>query len=177
MISRWLPLLVFIVIADSQASDFEPTASIGNHQLQLCSQAPIKVLSVISVGKAALYLADCDKTEQMLQQPIQLAIIYQRAFSAEDFIESATKLLKRNIPQDQFNDLREELDTFNSNYQAIAKGERYDICHSPQTGLLLHKNGRQIARSESSKLAQAYFKIWFGERPFNKKLKKQLLDS
>lgn len=173
---NWLlSILLLTVTSQSLASGFQPSVSVGNQQLQLCNQAPIKALAFISVGEAALYLLDCDKAEQKLQQPIQLSIIYQRAFSADDFIESATKLLQRNVSETEFEQLREELDRFNSNYQAISKGERYDIGYSPSAGLRLQKNGQEISRSASNALGSAYFKIWFGDKPFNKKLKKRLL--
>ncbi|MDM3869970.1 chalcone isomerase family protein [Porticoccus sp. W117] len=154
---------------------FQPTAMLDNQQLQLCNSTDIRVMAVFNVGTAALYLQDCSIEEDTLNQPIQLSIVYKRDFSPEDFQKSAYTLLQRNLSEAQFSAIEGELQRFNSNYQAMTKGERYDICYSDNTGLLLQKNGALISQSQSAQLGQSYFQIWFGKRPFSKALKRKLL--
>ena len=154
---------------------FSDSVMVGEQPLELCNNAKIKVMAMFTVGQAAMYLQDCKQQTEPLNQPIQLSIVYQREFTPEDFQKSAYKLLQRNLSEQQFGAIEDQLQEFNSNYQAISKGERYDICYSENTGLMLHKNGQLISQSPSQALGESYFQIWFGERPFNKKLKKALL--
>ena len=162
-------------LSAQSSSAFSESVMIDEQPLQLCNSAKIKVMALFNVGQAALYLKDCKQQVEPLNQPIQLSIIYQRKFTPEDFQKSAYKLLQRNLSEQQFEAIEDQLQAFNSNYQAIEKGERYDICYSEKTGLMLHKNGQLISQSPSQALGESYFQIWFGERPFNKKLKKALL--
>ncbi|MCV6605023.1 MAG: chalcone isomerase family protein [Porticoccaceae bacterium] len=178
-VARLLTLLALQLALPASASSgvFESSVQLDNQQLQLCNSANIKVMGMFSLGTAALYLQDCSLKHEPLKQPMQLSIVYKRDFSPQDFQKSAYKLLKRNLSKTQFSAVESELKNFNSNYQAITKGDRYDICFSEKTGLLLRKNGALISQSQSEALGQSYFLIWFGERPFSKSLKKKLLQS
>jgi hypothetical protein len=127
------------------------------------------------VGKAALYLEDCNDRNRQLNQPMQLSFIYHREFDAEDFIESAQKLLKRNLTQAEYASLEHDLRAFNENYQAVKQGDRYDIRFTDNAEVVLVKNGRPISQTFSPVLREKYPLIWFGKDPFNKQIKQDLL--
>ncbi|UTW46265.1 chalcone isomerase family protein [bacterium SCSIO 12696] len=164
-----------VAAATTSINKFTDHVMVEEQKLQLCNRADIRVMAMFNVGEAALYLQECDRTQERLDQPAQLSIVYRRDFSAKDFQSSARKLLKRNLDSQTFNAIEAELKRFNDNYQAMSKGDRYDICYSQKSGLMLHKNGELISSSQSQQLGEAYLMIWFGDRPFSQKLKKKLL--
>ena len=74
----------------------------------------------------------------------------------------------------------ELINTFNSLYQNVKRGDRYLLEYQNEMGISLNLNGEHLGSvgkgSEYEKeLAQAIYSIWFGEKPFFERLKKDLL--
>lgn len=160
----------------AHAADFDKTYQLEEQTLQLCANTPMKKM-LFNLGDVALYAKDCATVDadSLTAQPVNLTFKYERAFDGEDFVKSSVELIKRNSDDAEYHSIKSDLDSFNSNYQAIADGERYDISWSQATGLLLSKNNRQLAQHNSAELADIYFRIWFGEEPFSQKMKDALL--
>ncbi|MDX1573062.1 MAG: chalcone isomerase family protein [Methylophaga sp.] len=159
------------------AAEFDKTYQLGNKTLELCAHTPMKKM-LFNLGDVALYAQDCSsvKADSLTSQPVHLTFKYERGFDGEDFIKSADELIKRNTDDQEYQAIKAGLDKFNANYQAIADGERYDISWSETTGMLLSKNNRQLSQHESAKLADVYFRIWFGDEPFSEDMKQALLN-
>jgi len=174
---KWLFIGLFSLPTFSYAADFDTTRTLDNHQLTLCASANMRKM-LFNIGDVALYLKDCNQAsaETLTEQPVKLSFVYQRAFDGEDFIKSSDVLIQRNISAAEYAAIKDELEAFNANYQAIARDEVYEIAYSQETGLLLSKNGRQLSQSDSEALAAAYFTIWFGQDPFSNKMKNDLLN-
>lgn len=146
--------------------------SLDTGELKLCNSSEVNILFVLDVGDAELYLPDCEVLDY---SEFMLAITYNRPFTAEEFIASSDELVSRNNSRAIYQQIKTDLDYFNSHYQAVEKGEEYRISYTFKKGLNLQKNGKILSSSDNALLAKAYFKIWFGDRPFHKKMKKELL--
>ena len=162
----FLPLMTY-------AEDFPSNISLSNGQLQKCSQTEITVMMFIDVAKAALFSSDCAQLPRLTDE-LQLSFIYQRDFKGEDFVEAAETLLQRNLSRDEYQQIESELDRFNQHYQAVKEGDRYDV-RLTRAGLYLIKNDEVISHSSSLVLGKRYYQIWFGQKPFNDKMKQALL--
>lgn len=165
-------LLVPLQLAS--ANSFESKIQLDNTTLQQCSAVPIKVM-LFNLGDVALYREQCREDSELTSQMVQLSFIYKRAFDAEDFQKSSLELLKRNVNQTTFESIESALVEFNSGYQQAEPGDRFDIRYSSAEGLILFKNGQQLSQSDDAKLGEVYFDIWFGQDPFSKGMKKDLL--
>ncbi|MCG8435555.1 MAG: chalcone isomerase family protein [Gammaproteobacteria bacterium] len=173
-----LVLVTLTVASTSGASElFTPSVLTPEDQeLQRCAYSPIKALKMIKVGYAALYMQNCDRSSvEHEHAPKQLTFIYQRNIPGKAFSSSALNFLKKNLSDEQYEQWEEQIIAFNSAYRSVKGGDRYDICFSPKSGLQLRLNGALIAEIPEIKLGNAYFTIWFGEKPFNPALKKRLL--
>lgn len=152
---------------------FPDSVNIPSSSLDKCHETEISVMAFIDVADAALYLKDC-KTLPDIEGAKQLSFFYHRSIEGNDFIEAAETLLQRNLTTAQYKSIEAELKRFNANYEDIDEGDSYDI-RQTQDGLYLFKNGRQLAYSSSSILAESYYQIWFGTAPFDADLKEDLL--
>lgn len=159
----------------AQAQPFQPQVATESQTLFQCSQTSVSAMMFIDVADAALFSSDCS-TLPRLAEEVQISFIYHREFAAEDFIEAAETLLKRNLSKAEYQQIEADLNSFNEPYQDVVEGDRYDV-RSTADGLKLLKNGEIISQNTSKILSKKYFKIWFGTQPFNKKLKKALLKS
>lgn len=159
--------------ATSAADSFEQQIVTDSSQLQKCNETTVSVWHFIDVASAALFSEDCGQLPT-LAESIQISFIYHRDFKSEDFIEAAETLLKRNLSDAQYQEIKTDLNKFNRPYQPVHDGDRYDV-RLTKTGLYLLKNGKQLSHNRSQTLGKRYYMIWFGEKPFNKKMKRALL--
>lgn len=166
--------LAMLLPALSQAQPFAQQLDTGKQMLNKCSQTEVTAMLVVDVADAALFSADCSILPKLASE-LQLSFIYKRDFAAQDFIEAADTLLKRNLSDKLYQQIQADLAQFNQSYQSVVEGDRYDI-RLTADGLSLHKNGERIGQHASQTLGKHYFEIWFGDKPFNKKMKQALLN-
>lgn len=168
-------LLGLAVVVDTvQAQDFDQTAQLANYSLNKCSESKLEKY-FYDLGHVALYREKCNTTAALTEAPVYVEFAYTRSFDGEDFAESANKLIKRNISRQAFKKIEADLNTFNQAYESIKDGDRYAISFSQETGLVLSLNGEVLTQSDNPALAEHYFTIWFGDKPFSNKLKENLL--
>jgi hypothetical protein len=173
---RLITLLLALIFSPAALSQpFSQQIETGSKTLSKCSQTEVTAMLVVDVAEAALFSADCSILPK-LPDELQLSFIYQRGFAAEDFIEAADTLLRRNLSDSEYQQIQADLEQFNQSYQSVVEGDRYDI-RLTASGLSLLKNGDVISQHPSQTLGRHYFAIWFGEKPFNKKMKKALLNN
>lgn len=171
---RTASFIIAIVLSQSSiAADFTDSVSTDEGVLSKCSQTEISVMKFIDVADAALYSSDCQQLP-VLADDVQLSFIYHREIAAEDFIEAAETLLRRNLSASDYQQIEREMESFNAGYESVAEGDRYDIRRS-NAGLALFKNQRLVSQHPSDRLGERYYAIWFGDNPFNQKLKQDLL--
>lgn len=148
----------------------------GPTQLKRCAVVPMKVMGFVRIGDAALYLDDCGSSERILDDiPKQFSISLKRDASGQRLKRMAEDLLADNLStelleQAQFNCVTEA-------YIDAEKGDQYDVRYLPEQGLELILNGEILASCPVQTSSPLYFSIWFGEDPFNKKLRDALLNA
>lgn len=151
-------------------------AMINSQDLLLCSDTKIYAYGLIKVGHSALYMKDCENRQnQFFEKDKIVSFHYEREIPKHAFVKSTLKMLERNLAPKDMEKWRSEIITFNENYQDITKGDQYDICFIQGNGLSLYLNHKLIASHKNDEFAAMYFKIWFGEKPFNKSMKRKLL--
>lgn len=149
---------------------------IATQNLSLCSDTKIYAYGLIKVGHSALYMKNCEnRKKQFFDKNKMISFYYERDIPKHAFVKSTLKMLERNLEPQNMEKWRSEIIEFNDNYQDITNGDQYDICFIKGQGLSLYLNNKLIASHESDEFAALYFNIWFGEKPFNKSMKKKLM--
>lgn len=143
--------------------------------MPVCSQAEVKALRFITVGRASLHRPDCNTTSP-LSAPLRLDFTYYREIPGDAFAKAARKIIRRNLPAVAFKRLASRIDAFNAAYQTIQEGDRYSLDYHADGTLVLLLNGEAVAREKGDDFASAYLSIWFGERPYSDALKAALMD-
>ncbi len=153
---------------------FPVTTTMTGVTYHLCSSADMQVYLFLDIGDVALYLADCGHAP-FLEQGRLLYFHYNHSFDASDLRKSSRVLLKRNTTPLQFDALKESLARFNRLYQPVQEGDNYILGTTSGGRLALYLNGRYLGETRSLALSKAYFRIWFGPRPFDEQVKIDLL--
>lgn len=160
-------LLVGLVMVGLCASSVQAAT------LQSCGQGAIEVTGK-TVGQATLFLQDCQQPWQ--GQSIRLRFSYQANVPGWAFRKAANVLLARNLSSTAWNNHKAAYQAFTAQYQAIKSGDVYEISYQPaQESISLVFNQKPVYQLKNPAF-QDYFLIWLGDKPFNIRLKKQLLN-
>ncbi|WP_326518194.1 chalcone isomerase family protein [Acinetobacter sp. CAAS 2-6] len=138
--------------------------------LQQCSSAPLQ-LGTKTIGRASYFAEDCQ--QQWNRQSIRVDFAYSHSIPDWAFKRAATHFLQRNLQN--FSE-KSELQRITQWYKAVKPGDLYSLSYQHNQQRLTLALNRQILGSLQSAQANQYFLIWFGSKPFNVKLKQQLLN-
>jgi len=148
-----------------------------NPDLKRCSEVELKVIGLFDVGTASLHLADCSAADRVLERvPKQFSLELDREIAGEDLIESANELLVENLGLSSREQLPEELSCLANAYVDADAGERFDVVYSPGERLALYRNQDLLRACPDRGHGHQYFQIWFGDDPFNDRMKERLLE-
>lgn len=145
--------------------------------LERCSEVELKVMGLFSVGTASLHLADCSESDRVLERvPKMFSLELDRDIAGQDLVESANELLVENLGVSSSDALPEELACLANAYVDAEEGERFDVTYEPHERLALYRNDELLEECPDQGRGHEYFHIWFGEAPFNERMKKRLLE-
>jgi hypothetical protein len=145
--------------------------------LKECAEVELRVAGLFNVGTATLHLADCVDARRILESvPKQFSLQLARDMKGQDLIDSANDTLVDNLQVASRDELPEELSCLANAYVDAKKGEHFDVIYEPATRLALYRNGELLRECPDRGRGAEYFNIWFGERPFHRRLKDRLLD-
>lgn len=153
----------------------EPIRAATDKPLQQCSSGIIEVWGFIDVGKASVWLPDCDRLEMPFQPPLMLRFGYDREVPGDAFAKSARAMLERNMEASTYQSLEEQFETFNGSYRDTQDGDIYSMLWREDGSVILWLNDGKLAEEQGGRFARHYLKIWFGPDPYSNKLKEALL--
>ncbi|NEZ04782.1 hypothetical protein G4Y73_11520 [Wenzhouxiangella sp. XN201] len=152
-------------------------ASADATALERCSEVELKVMGLFSVGTASLHLTDCSESDRVLERvPKMFSLELDRDMAGQDLVDSANELLVENLGISSRDALPEELACLANAYIDAEDGERFDVSYEPDERLALYRNGELLEECPDRGHGHEYFQIWFGEKPFNDRMKKRLLE-
>ncbi|GAA5135991.1 chalcone isomerase family protein [Alloalcanivorax gelatiniphagus] len=168
MVKRASLIALLAWAATGQAANFDA--------MTRCSTGDVKALKFFNVGQASLYRQNC-AADDPLAPPLRLEFGYNREVPGDAFAKAARKMIERNLDEARFQALLPRIEAFNQHYRTTRDGDRYTLDYDDDGSLVLRLNGEALAREQGRDFAEAYFTIWFGERPYSDDLKASLLDT
>ena len=141
-------------------------------ELQQCGQGNITVAGR-TVGAATLWMQNCDQGWQ--QQDKRLRFNYTASIPGWAFKKAANAILVRNLPDSAWKQHKTIFEQITAAYQPIHNGDYYELVYQAgDQNMQLSLNGKLLVQVQHAAIEQ-YFMVWFGDKPFNPMLKKQLL--
>ncbi len=155
---------------------FNDEYSAGGKKLSLRGYAILNYMLVIKAYAGALYMENGTPSSSVLgETPRILELYYFHKISAEDFRESTIEMIKRNTTGTEFGIISERLNRFNSFYRGVKPGDRYKAEYIPGRGTTLYLNGTPLGTIQGNDFSKAFFSIWIGRDPIDKKFRDKLL--
>ena len=163
-----LTLTLGLALSPALAQAQEPKTS---EELQKCTQARVQALGFIEVASASLWLDACNQVA--LKPPLRLQFDYVRSVPGNAMARAAMAMVERNLPEEQFSELENRLQTFSDRYQDIEDGDRYSLIYREDGRVEMRLNGEVLATEQGHEYA--YLQIWFGPKPYSRDMKQVLL--
>lgn len=155
---------------------FADSVLVKQAELELQGVAVLRWAMLFNVYAGAFYLPKGHSAHFWTEDvPKRLELSYLRDFEAADFVDSSDKLLRRNLSETEYQSLAGRLKVFYSLFQDIRSGDHYSLNYSPQFGTELRLNDMPLGSVPGSDFAVAYFGLWLGEKPIDKKFRDRLL--
>jgi len=155
---------------------FNDEYSITGVKLSLRGYSILNYMMIIRAYAGALYLENLTPSDQSLyDKPRILELYYFHKISAEDFRESTIEMIKKNTDPAGFSRIKKQINTFNAFYRDVNPGDRYRAEYNPDKGTTLYLNGKSLGTINGNEFSKAFFSIWIGKNPIDKKFRDRLL--
>ena len=122
---------------------------------------------------AALYLEEGER-DPLADVAKRLELVYFLPIAGRLFGPAARSVLKKSNSRAELAELDERLRTIDAAYRDVGSGDRYALTYQPGIGTELSLNGRPLVLVPGADFACAYFAIWLGARPMDRRLRNQL---
>lgn len=155
---------------------FNNEYSLSSVKLSLRGYSILNYMMIIKAYAGAFYLESGTPSGQALSdKPRILELYYFHKISAEDFRESTIEMIKKNTDTAGFIRIKKQIDTFNGFYRDVNPGDRYRAEYNPGKGTTLYLNGKSLGTINGDEFSKAFFSIWIGNNPIDKKFRDSLL--
>ncbi|MBN1956859.1 MAG: chalcone isomerase family protein [Desulfuromonadales bacterium] len=139
----------------------------------------VSYLGMIKVYDATLYAAKTSTAAavQAAETDYCLALDYAVDLTRDKFILAANRILEKQWPPGELEQIREHIDQLHASYRDVRKGDRYVLCYEAKTqNLSLILNEQTLTKIPSRHFASLYTGIWLNDRePIDEKLQVNLL--
>ena len=150
-----------------------------SNQLLVLNGAGTRSKFFIKVYVGALYLgAPTTEAEQALKssgpKSMQMIMLYKKV-EAEKIAEGWSDGFKANLSPDELSALAARLKQFNSLFPDLRKGDHVYMDFTPGKGTTLKINNESRGQIEGADFFNALLRVWIGNHPADKGLKRGLL--
>jgi len=179
-INRFFAVLVVVfglsaTVLSAKNFAFPPSVEVGETTLEKVGESLFR-WTFFKVYDGALYLpAGVDPEAVLTDVPKRLELAYYRGFPAQKIAEAGDKKLRENIDDTTFAALSAQIAAMNALYVDLEEGDRYALTYVPGEGTTLSHNGQVLGTVAGTDFANAYYRIWLGEKPVGKSFRDALL--
>jgi hypothetical protein len=170
-------ILLLFVAGVSAGADQQPAfrSKFSNDNTVLLGTALKKFLTM-RVVTVSLYIAQGYVSSEILDDiPKRIEVNYHVRIPKRSLGRATIDGIRRNYNREQLKALMPQINQINSYYPNVKPGDQIVITYTPGFGSLVQVNGKAKGVVAGADFAKAFFSIWIGENPVDKKAKLKLL--
>ena len=150
-----------------------------DRQSLLLNGAGVRSKLFVKVYVGALYVGKTSNSPAAIlaapgAKSMQMTMLYKEV-EAGKITQGWDDGFEANLTDAELKALEDRLKKFNALFPTLRKGDIVRMDYSPDTGTRLSINDKQLGRIEGADFFDALLKVWIGEHPADKNLKKGLL--
>ncbi len=154
-----------------ETADFPPEFSNSGINMKLQGVGE-KSMLFIKAFEAGLYKEDGVDLEAAAKK---IRVRYHVSIPGRKLSDFTIKSMLDNISKEEFNTLDREIRLMRQYFVDLEPGDTYELMYIPQIGTKFLHNGELVGIIEGERFSKALYAVWIGDKPFDKKLKKQIL--
>jgi hypothetical protein len=166
-------IILLMLLASSPAIGAIPPG------LTLSGDGIVRYMGIFKVYEAELFAPPDASPETIVnaETPRCLRLTYAASVKVDDITKAADIIMARQQDEATIARIRSELDTLNTSYRDVKKGDVYLMCYDDTTrSTTLTLNDESLVVIESAEFASVYFGIWLNENePISTSLREDLL--
>lgn len=85
-------------------------------------------------------------------------------------------VMEDNYSKEELLVIADEMEALKDYYIDLKKGDSYELTYIPGVGTQFEHNGNVKGLIKGERFAEILFSVWLGEKPFDKKIKAQILN-
>ncbi len=109
------------------------------------------------------------------QHALRLEFTYLRTIKKSIILESADKMLQRNLSPAELANIMHRAQALNAAYTTVHKGDHSSLSYHKGHGTTLEINGQEVITIAGDDFGPLYFRIWLGDRPISTEMRDHLL--
>ncbi len=178
---RLLATVVLFLLASAPpsvaATNFPEKITARDLPLERMGQARCVYRLFFDLYDAALYTTPGATPEDVLayRVPVKLQFHYLREIERGIILRSADRMLEKNLTGEEYARIAERVERIDAAYTTVGPGDTSALAFKPGAGTTLFINGEEKTNIPGDDFARLYFRIWLGEKPINRDLKRGLL--
>ncbi len=169
-----IPLSLLSILIVSALST---TAFASYDKWPLVSKGQVRYMKMIKVYDISLFSPTKVNANNILSPNVSkcLKLDYAVSLTVDKFRLATNKVLKRQHTSDYLRSIKKPLETLQSAYKPVKKGDTYTLCYNGSNKFMrLELNNNKLVEIQSAELAKAYLGIWLSK---NKPISSPLYDS
>lgn len=152
------------------------TMELDGTQLELNGMG-LRTKIIFKVYVAGLYLEKTSSDGMGIsssEQVKRIELVFKRGVSGEDVAEAIADGFSANA-EGKLEALKDRIARFEAMIPDVKKGDRLVFVYQPGAGISITGNGKPLGNIKGKDFADTLFRVWLGEKPADKSLKKGLL--
>lgn len=181
----WPIISVFLFFLQGAHADFEAGIEFADQVILESGEElalngiGLRKMWIIKIYVAGLYLPQVSQSaDDILSMPgpkqIRMHFLYKKV-SREKLVETLDKGFRENHTLEQLNEIAEEISQLKSMFKTVRKGDEVVLNYRPQSGTEIFFNEELQGSIPGFRFHQAVMRVWLGEEPADRSLKKGLL--
>ena len=168
-------LLTSSSYASSPSIDFPNTKNLSG-----------RVFTLQGIGKKSVFFVDAfevgyyQEKHNLSLDPLDnvakhLEVRYFVSIPAKKLFNYNISVMKDNYSKQDLLAIANEIEILKEYYVDLKRGDSYELTYIPQIGTKFEYNGNLKGIIKGERFAEILFAVWLGEKPFDKKIKEQIL--
>jgi len=135
----------------------------------------IKRLLFFKAFAAGFYSEQGHDIDLLDNCPKRIEVEYFVNIPGEKLNNFTIEVMKNNVSEFELGSLKEKIREMGKYFVDLKPGDRFSLTYIPSVGTKFVHNGHLVGIIKGGEFAKALFSVWIGKRPFDDRLKEQVL--
>jgi hypothetical protein len=160
----------------ASSQTFDDVIDVNGTQFQLQGVGHKKFLFA-KAFTAGFYMCDRHPSNSPLDTstPKHLEVEYFVNIPSQKLTKFTVSRMQAAVDEQKMNSLRAELELMSNYFVDLKSGDRFALTYLPEQGTVFSHNGEVTGVIPGEQFAQAIFSVWVGDKPFDDRLKQDML--